>query len=299
MADVAAPEQRGFWQRGFGRRSFWQRTGAMAPASLLVLVFLALPMLLMLRFSFNRFIPGQFMVEATTPENYLKLATDPYYRHVLALTLTVSVSVTLLALVIGWPVAQFLARTQSRHKGLMLLAVVLPLFVGNAVRAAGWMVAFGREGLVNGLLQALGLIDAPLDIMFTPTAVIIGIVSVNLSYVVLTLSSVIEGIDRRAEEAALSLGATPFETWRLVTLPMALPGLLAAGVLSFILSMNAYATPVLLGGPSFQMMAPVVADQVLQRANWPFGASLGFVLMLVTLSLTASMNWLVGRRYGR
>jgi putative spermidine/putrescine transport system permease protein len=279
--------------------SAWRRAGAMAPASLLVLVFLALPMLLMLRFSFNRFVPGQFMVEAVTPENYVTLATDPYYRHVLALTLTVSASVTLLTLVIGWPTAQFLARTQSRHKGLLLLAVILPLFVGNAVRAAGWMVAFGREGLVNRLLQALGLIAAPLDIMFTPTAVIVGIVSVNLSYVVLTLSSVIEGIDRRAEEAALSLGATPFETWRLVTLPLALPGVLAAGVLSFILSMNAYATPVLLGGPSFQMMAPVVADQVLQRANWPFGASLGFVLMLVTLALTAGTNWLVGRRYGR
>ncbi len=282
-----------------GRRPLWGRVGAMAPASLLVLVFLALPMLLMLRYSFNSFVPGKFMVEAVTGENYLKLATDPYYRQVLVLTLVVSVSVTLLTLVIGWPVAQFLARTQSRHKGLLLLAVVLPLFVGNAVRAAGWMVAFGREGLINRMLEGLGLIKAPLEIMFTPTAVIIGIVAVNLSYVVLTLSSVIEGIDQRAEEAALSLGATPFETWRLVTLPLALPGLLAAGVLSFILSMNAYATPVLLGGPSFQMMAPVVADQVLQRANWPFGASLGFVLMLVTLLLTMGMNWLVGRRYGR
>ncbi|MDB5359345.1 MAG: spermidine/putrescine transporter permease [Rhodospirillales bacterium] len=282
-----------------GRAMAWRRAGAMAPASLLVLGFLVLPMLLMLRYSFNSFVPGKFMVEAVTVENYVKLAADPYYRHVLGLTLTVSISVTILTLIVGWPVAQFLARTQTRHKGLLLLAVVLPLFVGNAVRAAGWMVAFGREGLVNRLLQATGLIDVPLQIMFTPTAVIIGIVSVNLSYVVLTLSSVIEGIDRRAEEAALSLGATPFETWRLVTLPLALPGLLAAGVLSFILSMNAYATPVLLGGPSFQMMAPVVADQVLQRANWPFGASLGFVLMLVTLGLTAGANWLVGRRYGR
>jgi putative spermidine/putrescine transport system permease protein len=271
----------------------------MAPASLLVLLFLALPMLLMLRYSFNRFIPGQFMVEAVTVENYVTLATDPYYRRVLGTTLFVSIIVTVLTLVIGWPIAQFLARTQSRHKGLMLLMVVLPLFVGNAVRAAGWMVAFGREGLLNKLLEVLGIIQAPLDIMFTPTAVVIGTVSVNLSYVVLTLSSVIEGIDQRSEEAALSLGATPFETWRLVTLPLALPGVLAAGVLSFILSMNAYATPVLLGGPSFQMMAPVVADQVLQRANWPFGAALSFLLMFVTLALTAGANMLVGRKYGR
>jgi putative spermidine/putrescine transport system permease protein len=175
-----------------------------------------------------------------------------------------------------------------------LLAVILPLFVGNAVRAAGWMVAFGQKGIINTIL-AVTLGAAPVEIMYTPMAVVIGILSVNLPYVVLTLQSVLEGIDRAAEEAALSLGATPFEAWRLVTLPLAIPGVLAAGVLCFILTMNAYATPVLLGGPRFQMMAPVVAGEILQQANWPFGATLSFVLMIVTLALTAAANLIVGR----
>jgi putative spermidine/putrescine transport system permease protein len=116
---------------------------------------------------------------------------------------------------------------------------------------------------------------------------------------VLTLQSVLEGIDRSSEEAALSLGATPFEAWRLVTLPLAVPGVLAAAVLCFILTMNAYATPVLLGGPRFQMMAPVVANEVLNQNNWPFGAALSFMLMIVTLLLTVIANVVVARHYSR
>jgi putative spermidine/putrescine transport system permease protein len=159
------------------------------------------------------------------------------------------------------------------------------------------MVAFGQRGVVSGLMEAAQL--QPVALMYTPAAVFVGILSVNLPFVVLTLSSVLEGIEESASEAALSLGATPFAAWRLVTLPLSLPGVLAAGVLCFILTMNAYATPVLLGGPSFRMMAPVVAGEVLQQSNWPFGAAVAFVLMAVTLALTAGANLLVARRHRR
>ena len=108
---------------------------------------------------------------------------------------------------LGFPLAYVLARTQSRFKNLLIMLVVLPLFVGNAVRAAGWMTVFGSKGFVNATLMGLGLIDKPLEIMFTENAVIIGIIAVNLPFMVLTLQSVIEGIDRAVEEAAFSLGA--------------------------------------------------------------------------------------------
>jgi len=268
----------------------------LAPASLFVLAFLALPLLLLLRYSFNRFVPGQFMVEAFTLENYTKFISDAYYRDVLTTTVTMSAAVTAVCLAAGFPAAMFLSRVEGRLKSLLILAVVLPLFVGNAVRAAGWMLAFGRQGIVNYLLAKAGLADAPLELLYRPGAVLVGIIAVNLPFVVLTLQSVLEGIDPRTEEAALSLGATSFGTWRLVTLPLALPGVIAAAVLCFILSMNAYATPVLLGGPQFHMMAPAIADQILQQNNWPFGASLAFVLMLVTLVLTGLANAVVQRR---
>ena len=269
--------------------------GLVMPASVLVLLFLALPLLLLFRYSLNRFVPGQFMVEAVTAENYIKVVTDPYYLAVFLTTLKMAAGVTLVCLIVGFPLAMLLSRMPPRIKSIMILAVILPLFVGNAVRAAGWMVAFGQKGIINWLLSASGW--SPVEIMYTPTAVFVGIISVNLPFVVLTLQAVIEGIESASEEAALSLGATPFETWRLVTLPLALPGVLAAGMLCFILAMNAYATPVLLGGPRFQMMAPVVANEVLNQSNWPFGGALAFVLMMVTLALTAFANVVVGRRY--
>jgi len=192
-----------------------------------------------------------------------------------------------------------LARTQSRFKNLLVIAVVLPLFVGNAVRAAGWMVLFGNRGFVNSLLMGAGITREPLQIMYTELAVVIGIIAVNLPFVVLTLQAVLEGIDRAIEEAALGLGANPWRTFRHVLLPLALPGVIAGTILSFILAMNAYATPVLLGGPTFQMMGPTVYNQFAGLSNWPFGAALAFVLMAATLLLTVTSSWLAQRGYRR
>ena len=134
--------------------------------------------------------------------------------------------------------------------------------------------------------------------MYTEGAVIAGIIAVNLPYMVLTLQSVIEGINRNVEEAAFSLGAGPATMFHRVLLPLALPGILAGTILTFILGMNAYATPVLLGGPKFKMMGPLVYGQF-QLNNWPFGASVAFVLMTATLGLTAAANILVQRRFRR
>jgi putative spermidine/putrescine transport system permease protein len=159
------------------------------------------------------------------------------------------------------------------------------------------MVAFGQKGVINAALDVIGISEQTL--MYTPTAVFIGIVSVNLPFVILTLQSVLEGIDPSTQEAAANLGASPFEAFRLVTLPLALPGVVAAGTLCFILTMNAYATPLLLGGPRFQMMAPVLANEVLNQNNWPFGGTIAFVLIGFTLMLTAVTNLAVARRYAR
>jgi len=172
---------------------------------------------------------------------------------------------------------------------------VLPLFIGNAVRAAGWMTLFGSKGFVNVMLISAGIIDQPLTLMYTEMAVVVGIITVNLPFMVLTLQSVIEGISRSVEEAALSLGAAPLQAFRRVVWPLALPGTLAGTILTFILAMNAYATPVLLGGPKFQMMGPLVYGQFSVSNNWPFGAAVSFVLMAAT-SLAASLFMVFGLR---
>jgi putative spermidine/putrescine transport system permease protein len=212
------------------------------------------------------------------------------------MTVKVAMIVTVACLVIGFPLAYVVARTQSRFKHLLIIAIVLPLFVGNSVRAAGWMVVFGNKGFFNTTMMSLGLIDRPIEIMFTEKAVIIGIIAVNLPFMVLSLQSVIESIDRAVEEAAFSLGAPPLTMFRRVLWPLALPGVLAGTILTFILAMNAYATPVLLGGPRFQMMAPLVYDQISQQSNWPLGSALAFILMAATLILTLASNLMLRQR---
>jgi putative spermidine/putrescine transport system permease protein len=267
------------------------------PATLFVAFCLLAPLCILFRYSLNEFVPAKkLMVEAVTVANYVKFFTDPYYISILATTVRVAVMVTAICLVLGFPLAYVVARTQSRFKNLLIISIILPLFVGNAVRAAGWMTIFGSKGAVNATLMGLGLIDKPLEIMFTEKAVIIGIIAVNLPFMVLTLQSVIEGIDRAVEEAAFSLGAPPGTMFRRVLWPLALPGILAGTILTFILAMNAYATPFLLGGPLFKMMAPLVYNQFTQQANWPFGAAIAFILMTVTLLLTVAANLIFQRR---
>jgi putative spermidine/putrescine transport system permease protein len=268
------------------------------PATVFVAAGLVLPLAILLRYSFNRFDPRRMMVETFSLDNYVKFFADPYYTGVLWTTLRVAALCTVICLVMALPLAYVLARTQSRYKNVLIMLVVLPLFVGNAVRAAGWMTLFGSKGFLNVTLMQFGAINEPLQLMYTEGAVVAGIIAVNLPYMVLTLQSVIEGINRNVEEAAFSLGAGPMTMFWRVLLPLSLPGILAGTILTFILGMNAYATPVLLGGPKFRMMAPLVYGQF-QLNNWPFGASAAFVLMTATLLLTASANILVQRRFRR
>jgi len=275
-------------------------TALLGPATLFVAVSLFAPLAILLRYSLNGFVAEtKTMVEAVTLANYTKFFTDPYYTSALVTTVEVATLVTVACLVLGFPLAYVVARTQSRFKHLLIIAIVLPLFVGNAVRAAGWMVVFGNKGFVNAGLIGLGLITRPFEIMFTEKAVIIGIIAVNLPFMVLSLQSVIEGIDRAVEEAAFSLGAPPATMFRRVLWPLALPGILAGTILTFILAMNAYATPYLLGGPLFKMMAPVIYNEFTQKANWPFGGAIAFILMSVTLGLTLIANLVIQRRVVR
>jgi putative spermidine/putrescine transport system permease protein len=278
--------------------SLLSASALVGPATAFVTLGLLAPMAILLRYSFNRFDPRRMMIETFSLDNYVKFFADPYYTGVLWTTLRVAALCTVACLIMGLPLAYVLARTQSRYKNVMIMLVVLPLFVGNAVRAAGWMTLFGTKGFLNVTLIQFGIITAPLQMMFTEGAVVAGIIAVNLPYMVLTLQSVIEGINRNVEEAAFSLGAGPATMFRRVLLPLSLPGILAGTILTFILGMNAYATPVLLGGPKFKMMGPLVYGQF-QLNNWPFGASAAFILMTATLGLTAAANILIQRRFRR
>ena len=277
-----------------------ERRGAAAasflgPAVFIVLAMLVAPLLLVMRFSLDQYDIKELMIETVTAANYLRFVSDPFYVGVMRTTLGVALSSTAICLVLGLPLAYRLARMTSRWKTLCMLAIVLPLFIGNVARMVGWMILFAHGGLIDGSLRWAGL--PGLELMYTPFVVILGIVSVNLPFVVLTVQSTIETIDPRVEEAALSLGAPPARSFWRVVWPLALPGTAIAGILCFILAMNAFATPYLLGGPRFQMMAPLLYWEFSTNNNWPFASAMALLLMVTTLVLTAGSNLLIPRRY--
>jgi putative spermidine/putrescine transport system permease protein len=261
----------------------------LGPATLLMLLMLIVPLAMLARDSLNRFDPTELMIEAVTPENYLRFFRDPFYWAVLVTTIRVSIIVTATCLLLGLPMAWRLARTTSRWKSAFVVMMVLPLFIGSTTRTAGWMILFAKGGLLDRL--------AGLQLMYAEPAVIVGIIAINLPYTVLTLQSVFEGIDPRLEEAAASMGAPPSRAFWRVIFPLALPGVVIAAILCFILCMNAFATPVLLGGPRFQMMAPLLFWAFNNDSNWPFAASIAFILMGTTLLLTAAASRMIPRRY--
>lgn len=267
------------------------------PAVLLVAIVSFLPALILFRYSFNKFDRFDLMVDAFSAENYIKFASDPYFRGILFRTVYLSFLATAASVILAFPLAYWIARASARARNALIVLVIFPLLVGNVVRAAGWMAVIGNGGFVNRALMGLGLVDQPLEMIFTTFSVVLGTISVVLPFIVLTLQSVMQRIDLSIEQAASSLGARPAIVFYRIVLPLALPATVAATVLVFILCMNAYATPVLLGGPRFQMMAPQVYEQISGRSNWPFGAALAVILIVSTLVLTALASFCLQRAW--
>ena len=170
-------------------------------------------------------------------------------------------------------------------KRLVYVIVIAPLFTSAIVRAFGWMVLLGRQGLVNGLLMGLGLVEEPLPLLFSEAGVIIGSVYILTPFMVLTVASVLQNLDPTLEEAAADLGARPSVSFWTVTWPLSVPGVVAGAVIVFTLSMSAYVTPSVLGGGKVKVIAMLVFEQFMALFQWPFGAALAVVLLLVTLAV--------------
>lgn len=285
---------------GGGVRQILARAGLVSPSMTLVLFITLMPLALMLRYSFNIYDPAELMKSAFVWDNYARFFGDSFFQQVLLTTFIVSAVCSLICTFFALPLAYVLAReTRTNRKSALLVLIFVPLLVGNAARSVGWSVILADTGLFNGVLTSLGLINEPIRVLYTYTAVIISLVSLLLPYTIISIQSVLEGIPVSLEEAAMSLGAGPFTVVRRVILPLAMPGIYTGAIICFILTMSAYAAPVLLGGPKFQMMAPVIYQQITRVSNWPFGAALAFILMSSTLVLTILSNAILQRRYGR
>lgn len=234
-----------------------------------------------------------------TLSNYSRFAGDRYYWELLTRTLIMGASVTAITLVLGLPVAYMLARMESKWTNFLLLLTTFPLLVSAVVRSFGWMVLFFKQGLVSESLLWLGLTDKPIQLMYTLTGVIIALAQVLLPLMVLTLYGVFKSIDRDLEYAAMSLGARPSTTLWLVTLQLAKGGIIAGTLLVFSLSISAFATPGLVGGPRAHVMATAIFEQTVELLDWPFGAALATILLVVVLAIAVVYGSLLEGRERR
>lgn len=224
-----------------------------------------------------------------TLANYIRFLSDPFYLGILLETLIISVAVVAICATIGYPVAYFLARTRSRWRGVLVFAVVAPMLISVVVRNLGWLPILGDSGLINWVLLNTGIVSSPVKLIYNTTGVIIGLVHALSPFMILSLVTAIRKIEPDLEEAARNLGAGRLETFWRVVLPLSRPGLLAGGLLVFTLAAAAYITPAMMGGKRVLVMALYIEQQVRSVLNYPFGATVSVVLLVVvgTASLLA------------
>lgn len=254
-----------------------------APVVLFYLAFLVTPYLILLRMSFNRYNSLTLYTKAFTLENYWTVVTDPFYTGLLARTIGLGLVVTLVALVLGYPLALKIVRSSPRMKAVLLAIALSPLLINLVVRTYAWMVLLGDRGVINSWLIDSGLIVSPLHINSNVFAVVIGLTHITLPLMVLSLVGVMQTIDTRLYEAAESLGATSADILRRVTVPLSLPGIGAGLLLVFCFSISAFVTPAMLGGNRVSTVSTVIYDKFTFSLNWPVGATLVFVLLALNL----------------
>lgn len=268
------------------------------PAALFLLFIYLWPTLGLFRTAFNEVGPTGAMVEAWTLKTTSEVLADPFTIELTLNSIWLSLSATLIALCLAYPVSLFLFRTQSRFRGLLAVVAIMPMLVSGVVRVFGWLAILGDRGLVNNLAQSLGLISTPMRLVFNWTGVTIGLAESIMPYMILALLAGFGRLDRTLEEAARSLGCTPLRTFLRVTLPLSLPALALAAGLGFVLSMSAYITPKLLGGGRVFVLATEIFEQATTNTNWPVAAVLAIYTLVLLLGLF-SVSQTAARRLQR
>lgn len=288
-------------ERGLRRLLQRLRESSAAQGTLLVfpalgwtVVFLVIPLILVLLLSFawrGQYGPVDWgstvreFLGRLSFDNYSRLV-DPLYLDVLWTSFQMAALTTAICILVGYPVAYFLARSQGRLRGALLFLLLIPFWTNFLIRIYAWMILLRTEGLLNRVLMGVGIIHEPMTIMYTPLAVMIAMVYEFLPFMVLPLFTSLEKIEAHLLEAASDLYARPVRTFLRVTLPLSVPGIIAGTILVFIPTMGMFVVPDLMGGARTALVGNLVQRQFLAARDWPFGSSASMVLMLLTLAAT-------------
>lgn len=273
---------------------------AVVPAIFLTLIFFFLPMIRMLQISFYQHVAGGLMVPDFSTENYAAFLGDPYYLERLGQTLIYGIIVTIFCFLLGFPLAYTLVRVRTRATPLLLGIVLYPLLTNALVLVFAWLVIFGYQGPLNKLLVILIPSAEPLRIIGTPAAVIIAMVHAGLPFMILPLMAAISNIPPSLEDAATSLGASRMAIMRRIVIPLAMPGILAGSLIAFTTVLSGFLFPLYLGSNATNILPLLIYEKIGEAANWPFGATMTFMVLLMTLILigvgTSGVN-LAGRMF--
>jgi spermidine/putrescine transport system permease protein len=253
----------------------------LVPALSLLVVLLVVPIAIMVVFTFYTFVTAGVEKPVLTLANWQEFLSDPYYHAFLWKTVRVATITALVCAVMGYPAAYFIAMSRFRHKWLLLLLLIVPFWISFTIRTFSWIHILGEQGVINVTLMQLGLIDQPIRMLYTEGAVIMGMVHFLLPYMVLNVYVSLEGIDRNLIAAARTLGCTGWQAFKEVSLPLSLPGLMAGLLLCFVLAAGSYVTPQILGSTRDALFGNLVFDTIMSELNWPLGATLSIVLLVL------------------
>lgn len=226
-------------------------------------------------------------------DNWHEALTDRFYRDILLNTLKIAAITTLVCALMGYPAAYFIARAK-KNKAILLLLLMLPFWISYIIRTMSWINILGVSGAFNSFLMWTGVINEPIQMLYNEVTVILGLVHFLLPFMVLNVFVSLDGIDTNLEDAANSLGATRWQGFLQVTLPLSLPGLAAGGLLCFVLGAGTYITPMVLGGATDAMFANLVFEAVITQLNWPLGSALSLMLLAVLAALVLIYNRYLG-----
>jgi spermidine/putrescine transport system permease protein len=256
-----------------------------SPSNIYLFLLVVLPLILVTGLSLlSRGAYGQVVFKLNFT-NYIRLF-DALYGKVMVFSLGIGVGTTLICLFVGYPLAYFLARAPVKQRSLLLFLILLPFWTNFIIRIFAWMIILRSGGLLDTILQWLHITQAPLNLLYTPTAVLIGMVYEFLPFMVLPLYTSLEKIENSLLEAAADLGAPPWKAFLRVTLPLSVPGMIAGTILTFIPAMGMFVVPDILGGAKTILIGNVIRNQFLTARDWPFGAAASMVLMVLTMVLT-------------
>jgi spermidine/putrescine transport system permease protein len=269
----------------------------LAPLVLWLLLFVILPHVGIVNLSFREKVSPRVYTYGFA--NYLAFAHEPIYWNTLLRTASISLLVTALTLLIGFPVAYYIAKiARGRSRAGLFLLCLVPLWVSDLVRAFGWILLLRETGIVSAVLQALRIVDGPVELLYTDATVVLGLVYTVVLFMIVPLVSTLDGMDDSLIEAGYNLGGSRWTVLRRIVIPYAMPGIVAGCIIVFMLTAGSYLTPILLGGKNSMWFTEQIYDQFITRYNWESGATFGVLLLVFTSVVVWLGLRLTGQRLG-